>query len=189
MRQAINALFREWLQYARKRLIALLPRLISPNPLLVVFVSLGILLCNIGCGRTKPTEMQLAKSAIPSCYKIFRTMLYAIDKEIPLSCDADGRLDVEKLGRDTGYELDNKINVFAIKDLGPDDIMDSNRRRIIGIAYPEIEESLNGEMRHVIIFTSVGIPGFIGFSQKVIRKTEKKLAAGEFFRSIDPKEE
>jgi hypothetical protein len=116
-------------------------------------------------------------------------LLYAIDQEIPLSCDADGRLDVEKLGRDTGYELDNKINVFAIKDLGPDDIMDSNRRRIIGIAYPEIEESLNGEMRHVIIFTSVGIPGFIGFSQKVIRKTEKKLAAGEFFRSIDPKEE
>jgi hypothetical protein len=137
----------------------------------------------------KPTEVQLAKRAIPSCITIFKTLLYAIDQEIPLSCDADGRLDVEKLGRDTGYELDNKINVFAIKDLGPDDIMDSNRRRIIGIAYPEIEESLNGEMRHVIIFTSVGIPGFIGFSQKVIRKTEKKLAAGEFFRSIDPKEE
>ena len=137
----------------------------------------------------KPTEVQLAKRAIPSCITIFKTLLYAIDQEIPLSCDADGRLDVEKLGRDTGYELDNKINVFAIKDLGPDDIMDSNRRRIIGIAYPEIEESLNGEMRHVIIFTSVGIPGFIGFSQKVIRKTEKKLAAGEFFMSIDPKEE
>jgi len=116
-------------------------------------------------------------------------MLYAIDKEIPLSCDANGKLDVEKLGRDTGYELDKKIIVFAIKDLGPDDIMDSNRRRIIGIAYPEIEESLNGEKRHVIIFRSDGIPGCIGFSQKVIRKTEKKLAAGEFFMSIDPKEE
>ena len=116
-------------------------------------------------------------------------MLYAIDKEIPLSCDADGRLDVEKLGRDTGYELDNKIIVFAIKDLGPDDIMDSSRRRIIGIAYPEVDESLNGEKRHVVIFTSVGVPGFIGFSQKVIRKTEKKLAAGEFFVSIDPKDE
>ncbi len=55
--------------------------------------------------------------------------------------------------------------------------------------YPEIEESLNGEKRHVIIFTSVGIPGFQRFSQKVIRKTEKRLAAGEFFRSIDPREE
>jgi hypothetical protein len=138
---------------------------------------------------SKPTEVQLAKRAIPSCITIFKTLLYAIEQEIPLSCDADGRLDVEKLGRETGYELDNKIVVFAVKDLGPDDIMDSNRRRIIGIAYPEIEESLNGEKRHVIIFTSVGIPGFIGFSQKVIRKTEKKLAAGEFFRSIDPKEE
>ncbi|MFN9878277.1 MAG: hypothetical protein ACK557_07345 [Planctomycetota bacterium] len=189
MKQTIKVLFREWLEYTKKRFIALLPRLANPKPLLVAVVFLSVLISNSGCNRVKPTEVQLANRAIPSCTTIFKALLYAIDQEIPLSCDANGKLDVEKLSRDTGYKLDKKIIVFAIKDLGPDDIMDSNRRRIIGIAYPEIEESLNGEKRHVIIFRSDGIPGFQRFSQKVIRKTEKKLAAGEFFMSIDPKDE